>query len=97
MRGRRKIPNLYNIAERIWKLEQKTASKSDVAHCCALRAFVNFADRKSDGLAAADFLRAREQIWSNLRRGLICGIATYSEERYIVQHIAGKLMTQGKR
>ena len=61
MRGHRKIRNLYNIAERIWKLEQKTASKSDVAHCCALRTCVNFADRKFDGCAVADFYRARKQ------------------------------------
>ena len=77
--------------------DSKTASKSDVAHCCATRACVNFADRKFDGCAEADFLRAHELIRSNLRWWNFWGIYTYSGEKYIVQHIVRTLMTQGKR
>ena len=42
-------------------LDLKTASKSDVAHVCALRTCVNFADRKFDACAVANLNRARKQ------------------------------------
>ena len=40
----------------------KTASKSDVAHCCASRTCVNFANRKFDSCAVANFNRVRKRI-----------------------------------